>query len=431
MNGSIASTAQISTEGKRRTKHRLDRNNYTYTRTAVTILALLSTCSYEIGAFSVQKQNNINSIRRIVFGTAALSKAEDPLKVLDSAFMKGFRRFDLAHTYGGGESERIFGEWLVSRGINRDTVDIITKGGIGDDKYGDPDRPLLTRESLRSEIQESFDALKTDRIDLYMYHRDDPRIPVEDFVKWINDELTDGRIKSWGVSNWSFDRFRDAFAFAKRNNLVPPTANSPQFSLAIPLCEVWPSTESISSPDYSNQIDWYEANGVELVCWEVLAKGFMAKPDLWPEHEVCDSSMDEECDIERGSEDWRVHRIQRAYCHPENYRRRNLAIRLAEKCGGKLVQIAMLYPLARGKHISVIFGASKASHLDDMAALQHLNIDSEAMDLLSGRTNSRVKRQPLFPFVPHMVAEGLNNIKPSNFQKSSERFSVPTMQTEK
>lgn len=418
----------VSRFGRAHRRPRVALDRFSYAQLAVALLALLSSCRSGADAFAVEKQNNINSIKRIVFGTAALSKAADPLMVLDSAYVKGFRRFDLAHTYGGGESERIFGEWLVSRGINRDTVDIITKGGIGDDKYGDPDRPLLTRETLRSEIQDSFDALKTDWVDLYMFHRDDPRLPVENFVMWINDEMKEGRIKSWGVSNWSFDRFRDAFAFAKRHNLVPPTANSPQFSLAVPLCEVWPSTETISAPDYSYQIDWYEANDVELVCWEVLAKGFMAKEDLWPEDEVCEPSL--ECPVERGSDQWRVQRIQRAYCHSENYRRRNLATMLARKFGGKLAQIAMLYPLARGKHISVIFGASKDGHLDDMAALQHLNIDSEAMELLSGTKNVRDVRHTGFPFVPQMVAGGLNNIKPSNFKRQASRFSVPTMGAE-
>lgn len=52
---------------------------------------------------------------RVVFGTAAISAAEDPYHVLDAAFEKGVRRFDLARTYGLGKSETIFGEWMESR----------------------------------------------------------------------------------------------------------------------------------------------------------------------------------------------------------------------------------------------------------------------------------------------------------------------------
>ena len=104
----------------------------------------------------------------------------------------------------------------------------------------------------------------------------------------------------------------------------------------------------------------------------------MAKEDLWPQHEVDPSTFN--TPVERGSDEWRVQRIQKAYCNPENYRRRNLAIKLARKSNLTLAQIAMLYPLTKGQHISVIFGSSKPHHVDDMVALQHLNIDESAMN---------------------------------------------------
>ena len=241
-----------------------------FTTTAALVALLAASFLFESTyAFSVEQRQNAHAIHRIVFGTAALSKSDEPLPLLDAAFAKGFRRFDLAHTYGAGESERIFGRWLDARpDIARSDLDIITKGGIGDDAFGDPDRPLLTQLSLHSEIDESLAALRTDFVDLYMFHRDDPRIPVSDFVVWINEAVNTGKIKRWGVSNWNFDRFQAAHEYAKSNGLVPPSANSPQFSLAVPDGEVWPSTYSISAPDNSAEIDWYQDRGVELLCWE-------------------------------------------------------------------------------------------------------------------------------------------------------------------
>ena len=239
-----------------------------FTTSAILCLAVMFLVD-PASAFSVEQRQNAHAIHRIVFGTAALSKAENPIDLLDAAFDKGFRRFDLAHTYGAGESERIFGQWLDTRpDIARDDLDIITKGGIGDDAFGDPNRPLLTRSSLHDEIDESLTALHTDFVDLYMFHRDDPRIPVSDFVEWINEAVVSGKIKRWGVSNWNFDRFQAAHEYAKSKGLVPPSANSPQFSLAVPDGEVWPSTYSISAPDNSAEIDWYQDRGVELLCWE-------------------------------------------------------------------------------------------------------------------------------------------------------------------
>lgn len=368
------------------------------------------------GAFSVQKQSNVNSIHRIVFGTAALSKAEDPLAMLDAAFEKGIRRFDLARTYGMGESERLFGEWMNTRDINREDIDLITKGGIGMDRYGDPDRPLLCEELLVKEVDDSLETLNVQDVDLYMFHRDDLRLGVDKFVEWINGIVQSGKIKRWGVSNWSFERFQAAHSYAIENGFVPPSANSPQFSLAVPVCEVWPSTHSISQPNCVDQIEWYEDHGIELICWEVLAKGFMAKEDLWTQNEVDPKSFDTL--VERGSDAWRLQRIQKAYCNDENYRRRDLAVKLAKKSSLKLAQIAMLYPLTKGKHISVIFGSSKTHHIDDMVALQHFNIDDNAMNLF---INPGSIENHFFPYSPeYAVANAEHHVH--KFQSTSRKL---------
>ena len=132
----------------------------------------------------------------------------------------------------------------------------------------------------------------------------------------------------------------------------------------------------------------------------------MAKSDLGPEHEVDPETFD--APVERGTNEWRLQRMQKAYCHPENYRRRNLAVELADSSGCNLAQIAMLYPLTRGQHISVIFGSSKATHLEDMMVVQHLNIDEEAMMLLGGvEPKSKDTQKRRYPFTPQLVSKGV------------------------
>ena len=339
--------------------------------------------------FVVQKRATMN---RIIFGTAAIGKAVQPLELLDAAYEKGFHRFDLAHTYGGGASERIFGQWMEDRGIDRRTVELTTKGGMGEDKYGSPNRPLLTRDALHSEVQASLDALRTDYVDLYLFHRDDPRIDVRQFVLWANELVLSGKTIRWGLSNWSFQRFRQAYEFATENGLEPPCANSPQFSLAVPKCEVWPTTESISGPQYAKQIQWYEENKIELLCWEVLAKGFMAKPHLWSKDTVDPFSFD--APVTLGSDEWRLQRIQKAYCYDMNYHRRHVAMKMARQLGYKLSQIAILYVLSMGKNISVIFGSNNLKHLDDMVGLEEHQLDEETTFGLSSLTTISSTRNP-------------------------------------
>lgn len=309
--------------------------------------------------------NNHNS--RVVFGTAAICEADEPFQLLDAAFYRGIRKYDLARTYGNGKSETIFGNWIKHRNVPRSDVYIITKGGMGTDKYGDPNRPLLDRSSVQKEIQISLDALKVSNVDLWMYHRDDTRLPVDLFVTWANEMIDQGKISAWGVSNWSFERFKKAHKFALCQGFVPPTANSPQLSLAVPACEIWPTTHSISGDEHKEQLEWYYKKDVELICWEVLAKGFMAVPNLWPEHSVDKDFFHKT--VELGSHEWRLQRIQRAYCHEENYRRRRNALRVAKENDMTLAQVAALYALSKSPNVSVILGFLEPKQIEDIKDL--------------------------------------------------------------
>jgi aryl-alcohol dehydrogenase-like predicted oxidoreductase len=59
------------------------------------------------------ESNNHQS--RVVFGTAAICEADEPFELLDAAFYRGIRKYDLARTYGLGKSETIFGNWIKNR----------------------------------------------------------------------------------------------------------------------------------------------------------------------------------------------------------------------------------------------------------------------------------------------------------------------------
>ena len=155
----------------------------------------------------------------------------------------------------------------------------------------------------------------------------------------------------------------------------------------------------------------------------------MAKPDLWTEDEVDPSTFNDP--VVRGSDEWRLQCIQKAYCNPENYRRRNLAVKLAEQSNLKLAQIAMLYPLTKGEHISVIFGSSNPAHIDDMIALQHLNIDDSAMAQFANNQPPVKRSKKIVPFVPQLVIDrSSNNVKASKIISTQKKSTIiPTFRS--
>ena len=61
-------------------------------------------------------------VSRIVQGTAFSGRVSDQsdymLRLFDDVFELGVTTFDMAHNYGGGDVERIFGQWLKTRGVS-------------------------------------------------------------------------------------------------------------------------------------------------------------------------------------------------------------------------------------------------------------------------------------------------------------------------
>jgi methylglyoxal reductase len=121
----------------------------------------------------------------------------------------GVSLIDTAPAYGMGRSEEIVGAAIAGR---RDEVSLVTKCGLVwhtdkgrhfFDQSGKPVHRHLGRESIRHEIDESLKRLRTDRIDLYITHWQDPTTPVAETMGALEDLKREGKIRAIGASNLS------------------------------------------------------------------------------------------------------------------------------------------------------------------------------------------------------------------------------------
>lgn len=112
-------------------------------------------------------------------------------KMLLRAVELGVNFFDTAEGYG--DAEHILGE--VMRPY-REEVIIATKVGIKGNT-----KPNLSAEYLTTACDKSLDRLKTDYIDLYQVHFDDPTTPVEETVAALEDLVAEGKIRHYGVGH--------------------------------------------------------------------------------------------------------------------------------------------------------------------------------------------------------------------------------------
>ena len=192
-----------------------------------------------------------------VFGWTADEQAS--FAVLDAYAAAGGNFVDTAASYSawvpgnsGGESETIIGNWMAARG-NRDAVIVATKIGPS---------PHLTREAVLEGAERSLARLRTDRIDLFYIHHDDPETPLEETLGAFGELVGDGRVGHVGLSNFSEARLREALEVVAREGLPPIVALQNEYNL-------------ISREYEHGPRDLVASAGIAAVPYYALASGFL------------------------------------------------------------------------------------------------------------------------------------------------------------
>jgi aryl-alcohol dehydrogenase-like predicted oxidoreductase len=161
-----------------------------------------------------------------VFGWTADEEAS--FAVLDAYAAAGGNFIDTAAGYSawvpgnsGGESETIIGNWMRARS-NRDAIVVATKINPS---------PHLTREAVLAGAEGSLSRLRSDYIDLFYIHHDDPETPLEETLGAFGELVADGRVRSVGVSNFGAERLREAVDVVAREGLPPIVALQNEYNL--------------------------------------------------------------------------------------------------------------------------------------------------------------------------------------------------------
>jgi predicted oxidoreductase len=126
-------------------------------------------------------------------------------KAVLSAVEAGFRFFDLADIYGGGDSERIFGAALRQCPVSREQLIVATKCGIrraGDPGPNDSYRYDSSRKHILRSVDGSLSRMGIDYIDLLMIHRPDYLMSPTEVAEAFEQLARVGKVRTFGVSNF-------------------------------------------------------------------------------------------------------------------------------------------------------------------------------------------------------------------------------------
>ncbi|ANZ34532.1 aldo/keto reductase [Staphylococcus carnosus] len=138
---------------------------------------------------------------------------------IDYALEQGINQFDTANLYSKGDSEIALGKGIRN---HRDEMVISTKTGF---PYNDnPNNVGASRLNIERSIDHSLKRLGTDYVDLYYVHTWDGQVPIEETIQTMNDLIQKGKIRYWGVSNYSGWNLAQTHTYAAQNNMAPPIA---------------------------------------------------------------------------------------------------------------------------------------------------------------------------------------------------------------
>lgn len=311
-------------------------------------------------------------VSRLVQGIGSINtrEIEGGFALLDSIFELGCNTFDTAHVYGGGESERALGQWMRER-QNRDRVVVITKGA-----HHNQDRKRVTPFDIKSDLKDSLARLKTDYIDIYLLHRDDPAVPVGPIMEVLNEHLRAGEIKAFGGSNWRHERLQEANDYARSHGLVPFAASSPNFGLAVQVKDPWgPGCVSLSGPKEAGARAWYGENQMPVFAYSSLARGLFSGRITRENFESIKDSIDKVC--------------LNAYCYEENFQRLDRTRILAAEKGLTVPQVALAYLMNQPLNTFALVGAANGDEFKACADALDVELSSAEIEWLDLRWESR------------------------------------------
>ncbi len=159
----------------------------------------------QIGNISLPSSRLIYGCMRIN-GDNSATAIQQGKNAIRSAIDAGYNHFDHADIYGGGECERIFGQVLKESPELREQLIVTSKAGIrfaNTPNIGDVGRYDFSKDYLINQVEGSLERLNVEALDLFLLHRPDYLFNPEEVAETFELLKRQGKVKSFGVSNFS------------------------------------------------------------------------------------------------------------------------------------------------------------------------------------------------------------------------------------
>ena len=171
----------------------------------------------------------------------------------------GISSFDHADIYGDYTTEQEFGRAFSNSGINRESIQLISKCGIqyvGKTRRNKVKHYQYDAEYIIYSAEKSIKDLKADYLDVFLLHRPSPLMHPDEISKAVEVLLNHGKIKYFGVSNFTNSQFE---LISNKSELY---VNQIEFSL------------THNNPLFDSSLDHMLTNKIMPMAWSPLGDIF-------------------------------------------------------------------------------------------------------------------------------------------------------------
>ena len=221
------------------------------------------------------------------------------------------------------------------------------------------------------QLDQSLQRLQTDYVDVYFMHRDNPDVPVCEFVDAMDAEVKAGRIRGpFGARTGPARVMEAAIDYAQRNGKQAPGALSNNFSLAEMLVPIWDGCVSCSDDQWKA---WLTTCQIPNFAWSSQGRGFFT---------------------DRAGRDKRDNdELVRVWYSEKNFNRRDRAIELAHRLGRSPIHIALAYVLAQPFPSVPLIGPRTLHELEDSLSALKISLSAADVDWLDNGGGVAAKRK--------------------------------------
>jgi aryl-alcohol dehydrogenase (NADP+) len=282
---------------------------------------------------------------------------------LDRFIAAGGNFVDTADVYAGGRSEEIIGRWFADRPADvTEPVVLATKGRFGS---GSPNAEGLSARHLTRALDASLRRLGLDSVDLYQVHAYDALTPVEETLRTLDRFIQAGKIRYYGLSNFTGWQLTKAVHLARALNVAAPVTLQPQYSLL------------------SREIEWEIVpacldGGLGLLPWSPLGGGWLSGKYQRDQRPTGDTRLGD--DPNRGMEAYDRRGTEQTWNVIDEVQK------IAENHGVSMAEVALAWVTARPAVTSTILGARTLEQLEANLGAANLTLteaETAALDAVS------------------------------------------------